>query len=114
MEHCSIPGQEIHLQKHPMISEENITTSIDSNVISLPPQSSLHPVPLKQTLQVTHNAPIPPLSPVQGEDLGDLVPLGKYSSKVHCIDPIPDLGTDTGSSEEILIQNIGSPQIWIS
>ena len=29
------------------------------------------------------------------------MPIGKYSSKVHHIDPIPDLGTDTGSSEEI-------------
>ena len=30
------------------------------------------------------------------------MPIGKYSSKVHNIDAIPHLGTDTGSSQEIL------------
>ena len=77
-------------------------SSLNSNVIPLSPPSSLPPVLLKNTQQVTHKLPLPPLSPIQGEDLGDLVPIGKYSSKVHHIDPIPDLGTDTGSSEEIL------------
>ena len=43
-----------------------------------------------------------PLSPIQEEDSGDLVPIGKYSSKVCHIDLIPDLDTDIGSSEEIL------------
>ena len=43
-----------------------------------------------------------PSSQIQRENSGDFVPLGKYSSKVCHIDPIPDLGTDTSLSEEIL------------
>ena len=57
---------------------------------------------------MTHRVLLPPSSPIQGENSSDPVPIGKYSSKVYCIDPIPDLGADTGSSEEIL-----DPEYWI-
>ena len=77
-------------------------SSLDSDVIPLPPQSFLPPVPLKHTWQVTHKVPLPPSSPIQGEDSGNPSPIGKYSSKICHMDPIPNLGTDTGSSEEIL------------
>ena len=84
-----------------LVKKTSQPSSLDSNVIPLPPPSSLPPVLLKHTWQVTHNVPLPPSSPIEGEDSGDLVPISKYLSKVHHIDPLPDLGTDTGSSEEI-------------
>ena len=40
--------------------------------------------------------------------------IGKYLSKVCHIDPVPDLCTDTGSSEEILDLEYQIPQIEIS
>ena len=46
--------------------------------------------------------PLLPSFSIQGEDSGNLVPIGKYSPKVHHIGPIPDLGPETGSSKEIL------------
>ena len=57
--------------------------------------------------------PLPPLSPIQGEDSGDLGLIGKYSSKVCLIDPIPDMGIDTGSSEEILDPEYGFSHILV-
>ena len=73
-----------------------------TEMICLCPPSSLPPILPKHTWQVTHKVPLPPSSPILGENVGDLVPIGKYSSNLCHIDPIPDLDTDTGSSEEIL------------
>ena len=73
-----------------LVKRTSQTSLLDSNNRPSPIPHLLPPVPQKYINQVAHGVPLPYSSPIQGEDSGDLVPLGKYSSRVHHIDDIPD------------------------